>query len=314
MNQQKLSKLGILFVILSSLVISDCSSPELKALKETTNDFYKDELDKIQQALQKKIYYSGKISAQQMGLSTVYMKVIFQRDSTYPPEDSKYIKYQPWWNTKEGLWGFTGVAQRVYESLSDEIESQNGPVIGVNQDMFTTSKKVFKKILYPVKVPTGGFEKRNGFVKTLDLAHVTSYKYGAFSANEGRSVAQASVDKQGAIFFPYFNIFLNKDLATVTKLKGELIINYKAFLNGYFMLCNHELCQQATLPKGQHLTITVPLPPQKALGNAKKQEAINLLAQKHLSQIMTDLAWSALQAMKVQQPKKSEELENSEED
>ena len=134
----------------------------------------------------------------------------------------------------------------------------------------------------------------------MDLADVTSYSYGAFHASEGRSIAQASLDVEDAIFFPYFNIFLNKDLAEVAKLDGELVINYKAFVNGYFMMCNHKVCEQATLPKGQHLTITVPLPPKKALANVKKQEAINLFAQKHLSRIMTELALKALDSMKIE--------------
>lgn len=288
----------LLLAVTSGFFLSQCGSVVLQSLDETKKEFYDDELVKIKDVIKYNVYVSGKIKAKQMALATVYMKVIFQKDSTLDPEDKNFIKFQPWWNTNEGLWGFTGVAQRVYENLSDDIELRYGRVMGINQDMYKTTLKKTKRVKYPVKVPTGGIEKKEGYIKYLTLADVTSYNYGAFNANEGRSVAKASLPKDGGVFFPYFNIFLNKDLATISKLDGELVINYKAFVNGYFMFCNHKVCEQATLPKGQHLTITVPLPPKKALANVKKQEAINLFAQKHLSKIMTDLATAALDGLK----------------
>lgn len=301
MNQGKKSLKFILLTALFGLLILDgCGSAELRSLEPTEKDFYVGELEKIKQIINFNVYPTGRIKADKIGLSTVYLKVIFQKDSTLDPEDKNYIKFQPWWNTKEGLWGFTGVAQRVYENLSNTIETRYGKVYGVNQNMFDTTGKPFRRVKYPVKVPTGGIEKKEGFLKYLDLADVTSYSYGAFHASEGRSIAQASLEEQDAIFFPYFNIFLNKDLAEVSKLDGELVINYKAFVNGYFMFCNHDICEQATLPKGQHLTITVPLPPKKALANVKKQEAINLFAQKHLSRIMTEFALKAFDSMKIE--------------
>ncbi len=297
MNQVKnlILKLMLLSLILSQLT---CGSAELKALKEAPKEDYTLEIEKIKKQVQDNLIVTGKVKAREMGLSTVYMKVIFQRYSTLAPEDLNYIEYQPWWNTKEGLWGFTGVAQKVYERISDKIENEYGRVKGVNQNMFAGIKTSSRKIAYPVKVPMGGLEKKFNFMKYLELATVTSYNYGAFNADQGRSIAQAVIEKDGALFLPYFNIFLNKDLATVGKIDGELVINYKAFVNGYFQLCNHKKCEQATLPKGQHLTISVPLPPKEALANKEKQEAINILAQKHLGHIMTDFAMIALEKLK----------------
>lgn len=301
MNQGSLGhKLLLLICLLGLMNVSGCGSAELRAIEAKPESSYESELDKLKKIIRFNVYASGRMPGKRLGLATVYMKVIFQKDSTLDPSDERYIKYQPWWNAKEGLWGFTGVAQRVYENLSNTVETRYGRVYGVNQNMFDRTGKPFRRVKYPVKVPTGGLEKKEGFAKSLDLADVSSYSYGAFHANEGRSIAQASLDKEDAIFFPYFNIFLNKDLAEVSKLDGELVINYKAFVNGYFMLCNHDKCEQATLPKGQHLTITVPLPPKKPLANLKKQEAINLYAQKYLAQIMTDFAIKALDEMKIE--------------
>lgn len=301
MNRQILgSFFKILAAIFLGLTLLSCGSAVLRSLDVTPKDFYKTEQSYLRKVMKFNVYSSGKIKADELGLATVYLKVIFQRDSTLNPEDKNFIKYQPWWNTKEGLWGFKGVAQKIYENLSNNIESRFGRVISINQNMFEGSLKGVRKVKYPVKVPTGGMEKKEDFIRFLSLADVTSYGYGAFDANEGSSVAGASVGKTGAVFFPYFNIFLNKDLATISKLKGELVINYKAFVNGYFMLCDHNTCEQATLPKGQHLTITVPLPPKKALASTKKQELVNLYAQKHLSQIMTELALKALDSLKLE--------------
>jgi hypothetical protein len=303
MNQHKYLSfnsrfLSFLIAVMSIFLLSHCGSVVLQSLDETKREFYDDELNKIKDIIRYNVYNSGKIKAKQMALATVYMKVIFQKDSMLNPEDKNFIKYQPWWNTDDGIWGFTGVAQHVYESLSDDIESRYGRVIGINQNMYKSAKKITKRVKYPVKVPTGGIEKKEGYLKYLTLADVTSYNYGAFNANEGQNIAKASLPEDGGVFFPYFNIFLNKDLATISKLDGELVINYKAFVNGYFMFCNQKVCEQATLPKGQHLTITVPLPPKKALANTKKQESINLFAQKHLSKIMTELALVALDRLK----------------
>lgn len=300
MNQQKMTAGLLMILSLTSLLfLSNCTHRELKALNETPDDFYHNEVLRTQKIIKSSLRSSGQLKAKEMGISTVYMKVIFQKDSTLNPEDPNFIKYQPWWNTKEGLWGFKGVAQKVYEDLSNALEERYGRVTGVNQNMFDTSANAFRRVKYPVKVPTGGIEQKEGFLKYLDLVDVTSYSYGAFHANEGRSIAQASIPTEGGIFFPYFNIFLNKDLAKVSKLNGELVINYKAFVNGYFMFCNHKACEQATLPKNHHLTITVPLPPKRALASTKKQEAINLYAQKHLSKVMTELALTALDSLKM---------------
>lgn len=301
MNQQKMtSSLSFVMRLLCLLLLSSCGSKELKSLKETPKELYEKEIQRVQNIIKSSVISSGKIKANEMGISTVYLKVIFQKDSTLSPEDKNYIKYQPWWNTKEGLWGFKGIAQRVYEELSNKFEIKYGRVVGVNQNMFDTSSNAFRRVKYPVKVPTGGLDQKEGYLKYLDLADVTSYSYGAFHANEGRSIAQVGISPNGAIFFPYFNLFLNKDLARVSRLDGELVINYKAFLNGYFMLCNHKTCEQATLPKNQHLTLTVPLPPKKALSNTKQQEAINLYAQRHLSKVMTELALTALENLKIE--------------
>ncbi len=297
MNQVK-NKLVIIILALIVLTQLSCGSAKLKSVQEAAVENYSTEAEKIQKQVNENLVVSGKLKAREMGLSTVYMKVIFQRYSTLAPEDKNFVDYQPWWNTKEGLWGFTGVAQKIYEKLSDKIEDQFGRVIGVNQNMFIGMELNPKKIAYPVKVPTGGIERKEDFKKYLEIANVTSYNYGAFNANQGRSIAQAAVEKDGALFLPYFNIFLNKDLATIGKIDGELVINYKAFINGYFQLCNHTKCEQATLPKGQHLTVTVPLPPKVALSSTKQQEAINMLAQKHLGQIMTDFAMTALAQLK----------------
>lgn len=297
MNQVK-NKLIIIILSLVVLTQLSCGTAKLKSVQEAPVENYLTEAEKIQKQINENLVVSGKIKAREMGLSTVYIKVIFQRFSTLAPEDKNFIDYQTWWNTKEGLWGFTGVAQKVYEKISDKIEDEFGRVIGVNQNMFIGLNTASKQITYPVKVPTGGIERKEDFKKYLELATVTSYNYGAFHASQGRSIAQAAVEKDGALFLPYFNIFLNKDLATIGKIDGELVINYKAFINGYFQLCNHKKCEQATLPKGQHLTVTVPLPPKVALFSSKQQEAINMLAQKHLGQIMTDFAMSALAQLK----------------
>lgn len=275
-----------------------CGSIKLLSFEEVPKSYYDQEYKKVSSQINDAIRISGRLDFQEIALATVYLKVIFQKDSTFAPENPKFISYQPWWDTGKGIWGFTGLAQYTYENISSRIENKYGPVLGLNQSAYKVAEKNRTKVKYPVKVPTGGIEKKENFKKYLKLARVTSYNYGAFSASQGRTVASVSTDENSAVFFPYFNIFLNKDLATIAKMDGELVINYKAFLNGYFMLCKKDSCEQASLPKGQHLTITLPLPPKEATVSTENQERINLYAQKQLGRIMSDLAFESLENLK----------------
>ena len=144
-------------------------------------------------------------------------------------------------------------------------------------------------------------KKMPNYEKTL-IAY-ESFGFDAEDTLEATRIeVTASGDDESVVFFPYINLALHKQSATTSQMNGELMINYKAAINGYFALCIKEGCFSAALPNHKYIDLVIPLVHRQEATSDETQLAALEFSQELMANVIADFTMTAFEQLTAPDP------------
>jgi hypothetical protein len=144
-------------------------------------------------------------------------------------------------------------------------------------------------------------KKMPNYEKTL-----IAYESFGFDAEDTLKATRIEVtesgDDESVVFFPYINLALHKQSATTSQMNGELMINYKAAINGYFALCIKEGCFSAALPNHNYIDLVIPLVHRQEATSDETQMAALEFSQELMANIIADFTMTAFEQLSAPDP------------
>ncbi|MEP7705285.1 hypothetical protein [Paraglaciecola sp. 25GB23A] len=265
-----------------------------------SEEAYNAQLAIINEKVRKSIKITGSMEVyeDELTIAPLVLYIDFQKLIKVAQGASVLGEYSSWIDLELATWGFQEVVDRADEKIVKELETRLGGTVYPIDDATESAAATF--IVIPPNMPDLN-KKMPNYKKTL-----IAYESFGFDAEDNVKATQIELadmdENEGVVFFPYINLALHKQSATTSQMNGELMINYKAAMNGYFALCIKAGCFKAALPNHSYIDLVIPLVHRKEATSDETQMAALEYSQELMAQMITEFTMAAFEKLSAPDP------------
>jgi hypothetical protein len=263
----------------------------LSGQPEIKEEDYNAQLAIIREKVRKLIKVTGSLEVyeDELTIAPLVLDIDFQKLIKVAQGASVLGEYSSWIDLELATWGFQEVVDRADEKITEKLEEKLGGTVYPIDDATESAAATF--IVFPTNMPNLNTKMPN-YEKTL-IAY-ESFGFDAEDNVKATNIELADAEEmEGVVFFPYINLALHKQTATTSQMNGELMINYKAAINGYFALCIKAGCFTAALPNHSYIDLVIPLVHRKEATSDETQMAALEYSQELMAQMITEFTMAA---------------------
>ena len=235
-----LNRLALLGGILAT---AGCGSMFLSALNEVSKDQYQQEFMNTSDQLitQMKTLSTLETNKEGIVLQAVALRVAHQ--NKLPNRSGNTIaEHESSWGAGDGSnYGFRGASNVARDLIVKHLNEVRGfkSVYTYNDDGMKQTTEDANQLNFPIDLPKEDLNKQWEHMRKTT---VTSYNRPTVDFKRAATVSNTGYSPY---VFPYFTLSLKKTGAGLTKLNGELIINYIAKIKGSVIVCISARCETA---------------------------------------------------------------------
>jgi hypothetical protein len=287
--------LSLLFSTLAQAGFSLSGQPEIKP------EVYDAQLAMLRERALKSIKVNDSIEVfeDELSVAPLVIDIDFQKLIKVAQGASVLGEYSSWIDLDLATWGFQEVVDRADEKITERLEEKlGGTVYPIDDATESASTSIFAT--FPTKMPDLNRTMPNYEKKLI------AYESFGFDTDDILKATQVELadmdDEDGVVFFPYINLALHKQSATTSQMNGELMINYKAAINGYFALCVKVVCFIAEIPKNGYIDLVIPLVHRKEATSDETQRAALDYSQELMANMIAEFTMAAFEQLSAPDP------------
>ena len=240
-----------------------------------------------------KVTGSFPVDQDELSVASLVVDIDFQKTIKVAQGASVLGEYTPWIDLELATWGFQDMVNSADDQIATKIvEYIGGEIYALSEEVESAAATI---ITFPTPMPALN-RKMPNYSKTL-----VAYESPGFDADDTLKVTKLELADEdtadGAVFFPYVNIALHKQSATTSQMDGELMINYVAAINGYFVLCFKPGCFKASFAQDKYIDLIVPLVHRNEATSEEGQVAARKFGQQFMADAIAELTLVAFEKL-----------------